>query len=86
MPPLVRDPGQRSLIRGSASRKSRAYGVVLLDPGRDGEHVRVEDQVLGREARLAGEQVVGAAADRDAPVDVGRLALLVERHDDAAAP
>ena len=27
--------------------------VVLLDPGGDREHVRVEDQVLGREAGLA---------------------------------
>ena len=27
--------------------------VVLLEPGRDREHVRVEDQVLGREAGLA---------------------------------
>ena len=31
--------------------------VVLLDPRRDREHVRVEDDVLGREPRLLGQQV-----------------------------
>jgi hypothetical protein len=59
---------------------------VLLHPGRDREHVRVEDEVLRREADVASEQVVGATADRDAAVDVRGLALLVERHhDDAGA-
>ncbi len=86
MPPLVRAPGQRSLISGSASKEVARIGVVLLDPGRDREHVRVEDHVLGREADLLGQQVVRAPADRDAPLDVGRLPLLVERHhDDAGA-
>jgi hypothetical protein len=33
---------------------------VLLDAGRDGEDVRVEDDVLGREADLLGQQPVGA--------------------------
>ena len=37
--------------------------VVLLDPGRDREHVRVEDQVLRPEPDLLRQQVVGAAAD-----------------------
>ena len=53
MPPLVRAPGQRSLISGSASMNALREVVVLLDAGRDGEHVRVEDDVLGREAGLA---------------------------------
>ena len=35
-------------------------GVVLLDAGRDGEDVGVEDDVLGREADLLGQQLVGA--------------------------
>ena len=39
--------------------------VVLLDAGADGQDVDVEDDVLGREAGLLGEQLVGALADRD---------------------
>ena len=38
-----------------------AVAVVLLDAGGDGEDVRVEDDVLGREADLLGQQLVGAA-------------------------
>ncbi len=38
-----------------------AVAVVLLDAGGDGEDVGVEDDVLGREARLLGQQLVGAA-------------------------
>ena len=85
IPPLVREPGQRSLISGSASMNAFAIAVVLLDSGRDREHVRVEDDVLGQPA-VADEQVVGAAADLDLALDRVRLALLVERHhDDAGA-
>ena len=59
--------------------------VVLLDPGRDGEHVRVEDDVLGLPA-VADEQVVGAAADLDLALDRVGLPDLVEgHHDDAGA-
>ena len=82
MPPEMRAPGQRSLISGSASMNAFAKLVVLLDPRRDGEHVRVEDDVLGREAGLVDEQVVGALADRDLALDRVRLSLLVERHHD----
>jgi len=58
---------------------------VLLDPRRDGEHVRVEDQVL-RGPPVRDEQVVCAAGDRDLALDRVGLALLVERHhDDAGA-
>ena len=38
-----------------------AVVVVLLDAGRDREDVRIEDDVLGREADLLGQQPVGAA-------------------------
>ena len=69
MPPEVRAPGQRSLICGSALEERPRVVVVLLDPGRDREHVRVEDDVLRREADLVDEQVVRAAADRDATLD-----------------
>ena len=56
--------------------------VVLLDPGRDREDVRVEDQVLGREPGLLGQEPVRALADLDLPLGRLRLPLLVERHDD----
>ena len=59
-----------------------AVVAVLLDAGRDGEDVGIEDDVLGREADLLGQQLVGPGADLDlARLGVG-LALLVERHDD----
>ena len=54
--------------------------VVLLDAGRDGKNVRIEDDVLGRKTDLFGEDAVGARADRDlAGFRIG-LALLVEGH------
>ena len=56
--------------------------VVLLHAGGDGEDVRIEDDVFGREADLVDQDAVGALADADL-VLVGRgLALLVERHHD----
>ena len=84
MPPLVFAPGQRSLISGSASMNAFAKFVVLLDPCRDREDVRVEDDVLRREADVVDEQPVRALADRHLALDRLRLALLVERHDDDA--
>ena len=57
---------------------------MLLDPGRDGEDVRVEDDVLRREADVVDEQAVRALADRDLALDRLRLPLLVERHHDDA--
>ena len=62
---------------------------VLLDPGGDGEDVRVEDDVLGREAHPLGEDAVGPAADLQLALDRVGLTLLVEGHDDhrrAVAP
>ena len=84
MPPERAHAGAALLDQRQALDERARVVVVLLDPGRDGEHVRVEDDVLRREADLVDEQVVGAAADRDAALDVGRLALLVERHHDDA--
>ncbi len=63
--------------------------VVLLDPGADGEDVRIEDDVLGREADALGQDPVAAGADVHLPLGAVRLPLLVERHDDhggAVAP
>ena len=59
-----------------------AVAVVLLDAGGDGEDVGIEDDVLGREARLLGQQLVGAGADRHLALERVGLALFVERHDD----
>ena len=55
--------------------------VMLLDAGGDGEDVRIEDDVLGREADLLGQEIVGALADLEFALGRFRLALLVEGHD-----
>ena len=88
----VRDAAARARARAALLDQRQALDerlgvlVVLLDAGRDGEDVRVEDDVLGREARLLREQVVGPAADLDLARGRVRLTLLVERHHDHARP
>ena len=70
---------------GSASMNAFAKPLCSSIPGRDREHVRVEDDVLGLPA-VPDEEVVGAAADLDLALDRVRLPDLVERHhDDAGA-
>ena len=59
---------------------------VLLDAGRDGENVRIEDDVLGREADLVDEELVGAFADLDLALGRVGLAVFVEGHHDDAGP
>ena len=59
-------------------------GVVLLEPGRDRENVRIEDDVRRFEPGAFGEQGVGALADRHLALDRVGLPLLVERHADHA--
>ena len=59
-----------------------AVGRVLLDARRHREDVGVEDDVLGGEADLVDEDVVGPATDLLAPLQRVGLALLVEGHDD----
>ena len=80
----ARDAGAGQLGLDPPGRLDERHGVagVLLDAGRDREDVRVEDDVLGREPGLLGQQVVGAVGDRDLALDRVGLALLVERHDD----
>jgi hypothetical protein len=56
--------------------------VVLLDAGADGEDVRVEDDVLRREAGGVHQQAVGTLADANLLGVGGGLAVLVEGHDD----
>ena len=82
MPPETSAPGHRSFSIGIASMNDLRERGVLLDPGRDREHVRVEDDVLRREPRFGREQVVSAAEDLDLSLDRLRLPLLVEGHDD----
>ena len=63
--------------------------VVLLDAGRDGEDVRVEDDVFRRKIGLPRQQLVGPAADVDLALERVGLAFFVEGHDDrrgAVAP
>ena len=76
------DMAVRQRLLDDARRLDEIDGVVvvLLDAGGDGEDVRVEDDVFGREADLLGQELVGARADLDlARAGVG-LAVLVERH------
>ena len=59
---------------------------VLLDPGRDRQDVGVEDDVLGAEAGLLGEELVSSAADRHLALECVGLAGLVERHHHDGGP
>ena len=58
-----------------------AVTVVLLHPGRDGENVGVEDDVLGRKADLLDKDVVGALGDGAFALQCVGLARFVEGHD-----
>ena len=53
MPPETSAPGQRSRSSGIESMKAFAKAACSSMPGRDGEDVRVEDDVLRREPGLA---------------------------------
>ena len=67
-----------------ARRLDEVHGVVvvLLDTGGDGEDIRIENNILRREADLLREYLVGAGTDVHlAPVGV-RLAGFIEGHDD----
>ena len=76
------DPRLRELRLEAARRleeRDRVAGV-LLDARGDREDVGVEDDVVGREPGLLGQQPVRPGQDRDPAVDRIGLALLVERH------
>ena len=66
--------------------KVHAVVVVLVYAGGYGEDVRVEDDVLGREADLLREDLVRPSADLDLPVLRVRLTLLVKGHHDNGGP
>ena len=79
-------PGKVLLDPGAGLDEVDPVGRVLLDTGRQREAVRVEDDVLGREADLFGQDPVGAPADLLAALQVVGLTLLVEgHHDDGGA-
>jgi hypothetical protein len=73
----------RQVLLDPARRFDEIDGVVVVfrNAGGDGEDVRVEDDVFGRETD-AGEQIVGLAADFGLAREGVGLALLVEGHDD----
>jgi hypothetical protein len=74
--------GERRLDPADGLDIRHRVAAVLLDPGADREDVRVEDDVLGREADPLGQDPVAPTADRDLAVRRVGLAPLVERHDD----
>ena len=80
----ARDVDVRQLVGDQLRRldEVEAVPVVLLHPGGDGEDVRVDDDVVGREADLVDEQMVGPPGDVDLAIDGVGLADLVEGHDD----
>ena len=55
--------------------------VMLRHAGRDREDIRIEDDVLGREADLVHQNVVGALGDRDLLLERIGLPTLIEGHD-----
>ena len=60
--------------------EGEAVAVVLLNSGRDRENIGVENDVLGREARLFRQELVRARADLGLALERVGLALLIERH------
>ena len=75
---------ERQVLADPARRLDEVHAVVvvLLDAGGDGEDVRVEDDVLGREPHLLDQDVVGALRRSRLALERVGLALLVERHHD----
>ena len=73
-------PGQVLLDPGAGLDEVDAIARVLLDAGGQREAVRVEDDVLGRETDLLGQDPVGPPADLLAALQIVGLALLVEGH------
>ena len=54
---------------------------MFVDAGRDRKDIGIEDDVVGRDANLAGEQVICPLRDGDLALGCLRLALFVECHD-----
>ena len=60
--------------------------VVLFDAGRDGEDVRVEDDVFRREAHLFGQNFVRAAANLNLALAGIGLTHFIEGHHHHGGP
>ena len=85
-PPLILTPGQALLDAPRRLDEVDRVLRVLLEPGGDRQDVGVEDDVARVEARLLGEQPIGALADLDLALGGVGLAGLVEgHHHDAGA-
>ncbi len=54
--------------------------VVFAHPRRDGQDVRIEDNVFGRETDFADQQIVSAFADSDFVIRFNGLSLFIKRH------
>ena len=74
------------LLTPHCAQEVHGVAVVRLDPGGDGQHVGVEDDVLRGKACLLGEQAVGTGAYRDAPFEGVGLPLFVKGHDHRGRP
>ena len=81
-PPLTSNARQLGLDAAGRLQVCDGVAGVLFDAGADGEDVRIEDDLVGREADLLGQEPVCAPADLDLAFDRVGLALLVEGHDD----
>ena len=55
--------------------------VMLLDACRDGENIRIENNVLGRKSDNARQDIIGAAANLDLARERVGLPLFIECHD-----
>ncbi len=82
----VADATAHQRVREAAPQRARRLHVggavagVLLDPGPDGEDVRVVDDVLVVEPGLLHEDAMGASEDLHLALHAVRLAGLVEGH------
>ena len=81
-PPLTRTSGHLGLDAANGLDVGNRVAGVLFDAGADGEDVRVEDDLVGGEAGLLGQEPVGAPADLELALDRVGLAGFVEGHDD----
>ena len=78
----ARDVSMRQVLSDPARRfdEGDAVAVVLLHSGRRGENIRIENDVLRREADPVDEDVVGACGNRGLALERISLAGFVERH------
>ena len=84
----VRDAARHLRVRQVRPDPARRFDevdgvvVVLVDAGGDREHVRVDDDVLGRKADAIDQQIVASPRDLRLALQRVGLALFVERHHD----